>query len=257
VTTTAHLDYDVLADLAEGLLDDAKAISAQEHLAGCDECRDRAAELSEVSRVLAEAPVPPMPAHLVDRLDAALAAEAAARITTRRSARRFQLVAAAAAAVVVAGGGVAVAHGMLRGAGSSGNASDASQPGARALNGPSGANLQRPKFAGPDATPRSYRVVSSGTKYTAATLAHQVAHAISGYGVKEPLQAPEQSGAGQSVDECVSGVARGLQPLLVDQSSYDGSPATIIVLPARTKGQVAVWIVDSGCVLVRQAQVPR
>jgi hypothetical protein len=256
VTTTAHLDYDVLADLAEGLLDEAKARSAQEHLAGCAECGDRAAELAEVSRVLAEAPVPPMPAHLVDRLDAALAAEAAARITTRRSARRFQLVAAAAAAVVVAGGGVVVARGM-HGSGSSDNASEAGRPATHALNGPSGANLQRPKFAGPDLTPRSYRVVSTGTKYTAAALAHQVTHAISGYGVKEPLQAPEQSGAGQSVDECVSGVARGLQPLLVDQSSYDGSPATIIVLPARTKGQVAVWIVDSGCVLVRQAQVPR
>jgi len=71
------------------------------------------------------------------------------------------------------------------------------------------------------------------------------------------MQAPEQNGAARSIDGCVSGVARGLRPLLVDQSSYDGATATIIVLPAPTKGQVAVWIVDPACVPVRQVEVPR
>lgn len=262
MTTTAHLDYDVLADLAEGLLDKATAVSAQEHLAGCAECRDRAAELAAVSRVLAEAPAPPMPAYLVDRLDAALAAEAAASVTTRRSARRFQLVAAAAAAVVVVGGGVAVANGMLRdpSGSSSADANNASHSGSStsALGAaPSPGGLRKSAPYAPGTEPQRYTVVRSGTKYTASALAGQVADAIHGRQTQQQMQAPEHAAAGQSPDDCVSGIARGLRPLLVDQASYDGAPATIIVLPARTAGQVAVWVMSPTCAVVQRTQVPR
>jgi anti-sigma factor RsiW len=82
--TAAHLDHEALADFAEGILDDATATTAEEHLADCADCRKRAAEVAEVSRVLAEAPTPPMPAHLVDRLDAAIAAEAASHVPAHR-----------------------------------------------------------------------------------------------------------------------------------------------------------------------------
>src|SRR5205085_9575222 len=92
-----HLDLDTLADLAEGLLDEDQAASAGEHLESCPQCRDLSAELADVSRILAEAPMPPLPAELAERLDAAIAAEVAANppgehhhmvIPLRR--RRFQ-----------------------------------------------------------------------------------------------------------------------------------------------------------------------
>ncbi|MDX6433579.1 MAG: hypothetical protein QOE54_5945, partial [Streptosporangiaceae bacterium] len=58
---TAHLDYETLADLAEGLLDDEQAASANDHLVDCDECQSRSADLADESQLLADAPVPPLP----------------------------------------------------------------------------------------------------------------------------------------------------------------------------------------------------
>lgn len=109
----AHLDYDVLADLAEGLLDEELSISAEAHLADCADCRIRATELADLSRVLADAPAPPMPAHLVDRLDAAIAAEVASHQGAQHGHARFRFLAAAAAALVVIGGGGVAVRGVL------------------------------------------------------------------------------------------------------------------------------------------------
>jgi hypothetical protein len=64
----AHLDHRALADLAEGLLDDDHAASANAHLDDCAECRERSAEVADVSRILADIPVPPMPADLAARI---------------------------------------------------------------------------------------------------------------------------------------------------------------------------------------------
>jgi hypothetical protein len=80
---------DVLADLHAGVLDDAQAAElwplvnadpeAQEILAALDATQ---ADLAS----LAEAPAPPMPAEYAARLDAALAAEAAAKFPSARPA---------------------------------------------------------------------------------------------------------------------------------------------------------------------------
>src|SRR5882757_4477451 len=111
---------DVLADLHAGALDTAVAqrlwpqVRQDPHaMAVLDALDMTRAELS----ALGTSPVPPMPAHLAARLDAALAAEAGAPVLDLARARRRRnqrvgwvagvLVAAAAAAVAV----VSIPHG--------------------------------------------------------------------------------------------------------------------------------------------------
>jgi Putative zinc-finger len=234
--TAAHLDYEALADFAEGILDDATATSTEQHLAHCDDCRRRAAEVAEVSRVLARAPTPPMPAHLVDRLDAVLAAEAAAHTPAHRSHRRFQLVAAAAAAVVLVGGGAAAVRTVMDD-GESGNVTG-SQPltsdrtHSVAPNGPA---ITR-------AAP--FTVVRTGTKYTSAQLESQVTGALS---TATSGGRHAMSATGDALGPCVDRVGGGKKPLLVDSASYEGRAATVIALPATDAGHVDVWVVGDKC----------
>lgn len=232
--TAAHLDYDALADFAEGILDEATATSAEEHLAHCDDCRRRAAEVAEVSRVLARAPTPPMPADLVARLDAALAAEAAARPAARRSHRRFQFLAAAAAAVVVVGGGAAALRTVVD-HGDSASAPSAEPPAAdRSVAPPN-----------PDAVPAvPFTALRSGTRYTSAGLASQVAGALAKPGAIRPRALDAPAG---TLGQCVARVSDGRAPLLVDSATFEGRPATVIVLPALDAGHVNVWVVGDKC----------
>ncbi len=235
--TAAHLDYDALADFAEGILDDATATSAERHLADCADCRLRAAEVAEVSRVLADAPLPPMPAHLVDRLDAAIAAEAATHLPTHRQARRFQLVAAAAAAVVAVGGG-AVAVRTVIDQGDSRSAAVSQPP----VEEPSRTDSKpRPLAARSD----PYAVVRTGTDYTTAGLASQVATSLSK--TATPGQPHAMNAASGPSEGCVTRVTGGKAPLLVDSATYDGRPATVIVLRGADAGHADVWVVGAKC----------
>ncbi|MGW4898167.1 hypothetical protein ACWEQL_38885, partial [Kitasatospora sp. NPDC004240] len=75
----SHPDVDELADLAEGLVEDAATADAlQRHLAGCADCRGTTDALGEVRALLGAAETPPMPQDVAARLDATLAAEAEA-----------------------------------------------------------------------------------------------------------------------------------------------------------------------------------
>jgi hypothetical protein len=235
--TAAHLDYEALADFAEGILDDATATSTEEHLAGCDDCRRRAAEVAELSRVLARAPTPPMPAHLVDRLDAVLAAEAASHAPVHRHHRRFQFVAAAAAAVVLVGGGAAAVRTVMDD-GDSGSVTGTQPPMTDRTHdsvGPPGPAIAR-------AVP--FTVVQSGTKYTSAGLESQIAGALSKSttGGRHALSAP-----GATLGACVARVGGGKVPLLVDSATYEGQPATVIALPGVDAGHADVWVVGGKC----------
>jgi len=79
---TSHCDADVLADYREGLLDQRRSARIRAHLAECPQCSALDAGLAEVTELLASTPTPPMPEHLVTRLENALAIEAAARAGT-------------------------------------------------------------------------------------------------------------------------------------------------------------------------------
>ena len=236
--TAAHLDYDALADLAEGILDEDAATSAQAHLSDCAQCRDRAAEVAEVTRVLAEAPVPPMPAHLIERLDAAIAAEAAAHVPGHRYARRFQFLAAAAAVVVVVGGGGVVARTVLDSGGA-----DRAAVSQRPVEEPSrpGAHGARPRPQAARSAP--YTAIHSGRRYTSSGLESQVAAALS----TSPSAGQHVLNDVPGLDGCVQRVGGGKLPLLVDTATYDGGPATIIVLPGADSRQADVWVVGPRC----------
>ncbi|RCG30098.1 hypothetical protein DQ384_18335 [Sphaerisporangium album] len=79
MTGDTHYDLEVLAELAEGLLDVATAARVREHLAICDPCGESLAELAAVRELLAAVPVPAMPMGVALRIDKALAAEAESR----------------------------------------------------------------------------------------------------------------------------------------------------------------------------------
>jgi hypothetical protein len=75
--TTGHLEASQLAEHAEGLLGPDEAAAIEAHLQQCETCQSTAADLASVSAMLAAAPTTlPTPAHVVARLDRALADEA-------------------------------------------------------------------------------------------------------------------------------------------------------------------------------------
>lgn len=76
MTGDTHYDLEVLAELAEDLLDAATARRVREHLAVCDPCGELLADLAAVREVLAATPTPAMPMGVALRIDKALAAEA-------------------------------------------------------------------------------------------------------------------------------------------------------------------------------------
>jgi hypothetical protein len=85
---TRHPDAEVLADYQHfrsrkdaprHLLGRFRRARVRAHLAGCAECSALEAGLAQVSELLASAPTPRMPDHLISRLENALAAEVAGR----------------------------------------------------------------------------------------------------------------------------------------------------------------------------------
>ncbi|MEO3805501.1 hypothetical protein [Nonomuraea sp. B1E8] len=79
MTGDTHYDLDILAELAEGLLDVDTARQVRGHLAVCDPCGELLADLATVREVLAATPTPAMPMGVALRIDKALAAEAESR----------------------------------------------------------------------------------------------------------------------------------------------------------------------------------
>ncbi|GFH38649.1 hypothetical protein [Streptomyces pacificus] len=85
--TAQHPDVSEIADLAEGLLPPSRQASVRRHLEGCRLCTDVRGSLEEIRGLLGTLPGPPrMPADIVGRIDAALAAEALLDATAPDSA---------------------------------------------------------------------------------------------------------------------------------------------------------------------------
>jgi hypothetical protein len=108
---TRHPDVVDLAEYAEGVLDPDRRSAVDHHVRGCLDCARTLSDLGELPDALAQAPVPPMPADVADRLDRAVAAESTARaslwdgaakaeVTPLRSRRRWLGPVVAAAAVL-------------------------------------------------------------------------------------------------------------------------------------------------------------
>ncbi|REE97260.1 hypothetical protein [Thermomonospora umbrina] len=214
----AHLDHEALADLAEGLLDDDEAASANAHLDDCAACRKLSAEVADVSRILADVPAPPMPAHLAARIEEALRAESMAVATVaslehRRGRRHLRVFSAAAVTVVALGGGALVGTELLGGS----------------LNGNDGMHTQAPAGDNPRLNAAmSFTTVSSGTHYRADALKDQVTDVVA----RASSLPGRESAAEPRVAGCVRHHTHGAKPVLVDTADYESREATVIVIPS-------------------------
>lgn len=276
-----HPDLDTLADLQEGLLPPTPAAAVSDHLDQCPSCRTDFEALGEIpGRLAATADVGPMPAGLAGRLDDVLAAEprsASVTVTPLATARRNRLTrdnrvlqAAAAVVVVLAATGIAISALQDR-AGNTQAADDSASAGK----------------SGRELSEGSVPVLSTGTDYTQASVAAAVPRLLAADGPKV-LANPEAGGPTGASDSSGSGFAARLSsgpalsacvialtddpdtpavemptPLVVDVATFDGKPATFIVLPtADEANRLDVYVVSPDCgpedaKVLHFARVPR
>jgi hypothetical protein len=254
-----HLDPDVLAEFRAGLITGRRGARITAHLAGCDRCAALDAQLAEVSALLAAVPVPAVPDSLAQRLDTVLAAEVArkdhpertvvrgprkpgsherpARNQGFRLARLRVLAPAAVAAALVAAGGYGLSRigsspAMQAASGSAGRAASSAGGAAEPLAGQPGAKTRM-------MSPDGFTVVTTGTNYKRGTLQRQLKAEMPA-SASRPAQAP--SGP---IVACVHHVTNGVNPVFVDSASFEGHPATIIVVRA-SKGEKA-WVAGASC----------
>jgi hypothetical protein len=271
---SSHLDPTTLADLDENLLDPEGTARAREHLAGCPACQARRHALTDVRGMLRRAgEVTPVPDDVVRRLDDALfaaaggpaTATAAATVTpiTRRPPRNTRIVQVAAGVVLLLALG-AVGFSVVQGSGSGSADSATSAAGGAAEKGADNGAPERAAASG------GYPVTESGRDYTRESLRAAVPDLVRGLvAASAPAQADAESrqGAGRLLSgpplaACVANLAQGrVTPLAVDAASFDGKPATIIVLPtAGDASTVDVYVVAPDCpegTFVAWQRVPR
>jgi len=262
-----HLSLDALAELQEGIAENADAL--RRHLDGCATCRKRAGQLRASRALLSTLPADPMPADVAARIDAALAAEAAptAKFTPgadivpmrgRRSWWRGPNIAAVAAGVAVLGLASALVIGHNTGGGNSATDNAEKSTGHNPAAAPLGS--AKPEL----------KQWQTGSNYTTATRAGLVTgivlrepppfrSAVSG-GVA-PSPAPttssgktsysrEQLQDAPTVFACAELlVNHPVQPLAVDYAKYDGVPAVILVLPGlqHPEANLTVYVIRSTC----------
>jgi Putative zinc-finger len=163
-----------------------------------------------------------------------------------------RLAAAAAAVVLVAGGGYAIARVALAG-NSSEQSSSASSSASRSA--PSGSAVARAPEAAPGAAIRGgLPLVASGTSYQAGQLPAQVGAVLKRYPAPEgspgrPTVASPVSpqSAFPQLNACVSHLAGGQRPRLVDIARYGTRPAAVIVVPVPGTATLRIWVVGPGC----------
>jgi hypothetical protein len=164
--------------------------------------------------------------------------------------------------VVLAGGGYAIARVVSAGGQETAASSSGAAASGNAASRPSGSAL------GPEAEPRvpaaGLPLVASGTTYRAGQLPAQVAAVLKRYPAHGHVSAaPPAAGvaAFPHLAECVSHVAGGQRPRLVDIARYGTQPAAVIVVPVPGTATVRVSVVGPGCSgqggdIIRQFSMP-
>jgi hypothetical protein len=163
-----------------------------------------------------------------------------------------RLAAAAAAVVLVAGGGYAIARVALAG-NSSEQTSSAGSSASRSA--PNGSAAARAPEAAPGVAIRGgLPLVASDTNYQPGQLPAQVGAVLKHYPAPEgspgrPTVASPVSpeSAFPQLNACVSHLAGGQRPRLVDIARYGTRPAAVIVVPVSGTATLRVWVVGPGC----------
>jgi hypothetical protein len=218
-----------------------------------------------VRALLSSLPEPdPMPAHLVERINASLAAEQARRtaqasdtsvtpLLARAQPRRGRLVfaiAGAAAAIALAaiiGNNMFPVHHSTAISGSAAVVSTASGPEAAGGAQSPGA-AKAPALAGRGTTPSLVQIGHSGIRYTRADFVAQVQTLRTA--PFEPMTGESSSigpaGTAVGLTQCLSAIgATEAQVVRADVAFYEGHPAVIIV--ATTNGQSTAYAVGRQC----------
>ena len=164
-----------------------------------------------------------------------------------RSRLSLRIASVAAAVVVLAGGGYAIARVVSGGQELSTSSSSAASGSAASR--PSGSALA------PEAVPRApaegLPLVASGTTYRAGQLPAQVAAVLKRYPAHGHVNAAPPAAAGAAafphLAACVSHVAAGQRPRLVDVARYGSQSAAVIVVPVPGTATVHVSVVGPGC----------
>jgi hypothetical protein len=159
----------------------------------------------------------------------------------------LRIASVAAAVVVLAGGGYAIARVVSGGQELSTSSSSAASGSAASR--PSGSALA------PEAAPRAptegLPLVASGTTYRAGQLPAQVAAVLKRHPAQGHVNAAPPAAAGATafphLIECVSHVAAGQRPRLVDVAHYGSQPAAVIVVPVPGTATVRVSVVGPHC----------
>nr|WSS62992.1 zf-HC2 domain-containing protein [Streptomyces sp. NBC_01177] len=278
--TAQHPDVPEISDFTEGLLPPSREAELRRHLDTCDECADIRSSLEEIRSLLGSAQTPgeSMPADVVDRIDAALAAEASAtptlsdapatvsretapestaaprpagrprgatgpgRSPSRRRRRTVILGTAFGAAAV----GMSVF--LLQSLQGSQDSS-----GAMADRGVSAAEKSQGDFSDATLEGRVHTLLSKAsetpgydpgkpsldTKSSPGDLAPGEASP------RTPLRAPIVD-----VPPCVQqGIGRNTPALAAEEGSYEGTAAFLVVLPHATDStRVQAYVVDAACV---------
>lgn len=260
-----HLDADVLAEYRAWLITGRRYRAITAHLSGCAECAALDARLAQVSVLLAAAPAPSLPDAVARRLDDALAAEVQRPIPAERHSvparqRRFPSLAgrlrvrvlapAAATLAILAGGGYALSQagggssasgpsanaGAARGAASHSSNAYGAASGATSGAGSASLGPERHDEVEPSA---GFDMVTSDLDFGPATLKSQVAAQLL------DLSSLRATPATTKVAACVQRITRGATPVLIEQASYRGRPATVIVVAQG--GSDLVWVAGQSC----------
>ncbi|MFJ6211950.1 anti-sigma factor family protein [Streptomyces sp. NPDC092296] len=270
-----HPAVEEISDLTEDLLTPAAAETVRAHLAGCTECTDTRDALLEIRALLGRTEAPPLPADIADRIDAALAAEAAAPTDTaaaepgppvrdrtrpgggpglatgpgrgprRRRTGRLLLATAAVAAAIGLGG--VLIHTLqtdhVRSTSALKDAAGATAAPQRAF------TARQPHGVASDQLAAQSR--GTGTAYTEQGLDSQIGRLMSGPGAR-----PANGTATAPLPDCVlQATGRPAdQPLATDLGTFQGGPVAVVVYAAaQPVGALDVFLVDPDCEQVAPA----
>ncbi len=253
-----HLHLDALADVLAGQAPHA-------HLEECEACRAALVELElaldQVTGLLHSLPAPELPEGLVERLDAAVAAErraaetgAGAAVTplaARRGVRWVPIAGGIAAAAVLVAGGIVLTHGSGRSARTT--SATAQAPIALSSTGTAYAKDGKALAAELPALLKGNAPANSGDTMGTFSSGVDPAVPLASPGIRKgaPVQDPLATLRGSAgLASCLSALTDPHDPgvpLALDYATFDGQPALVVVLPSAKRDKVDVFVVGARC----------
>lgn len=264
--TEQHPDVSEISDLTDGLLSPSRTAEVREHLDSCALCADVHASLEEIRGLLGTLPGPSrMPDDVAERIDGALAAEAlrqadppeaAAAHVSRETSPPARTPAGHPRAATGPGRSAGVRRrrrnavlGAVFGTAAVGVSVLLLRAAAQAPSDNSAADAQVSKSS-----------VAAAKDFSDPFLRSQVDALLAGNPAAKHTDSTHRNGAASDnspllgqvpvVPPCVEqGTGRNAAVLAVEQGTYEGRKAYLLVLPHPTdSAQVQAYVIDASCV---------